>query len=149
MKKFLLAIVCLSLVAGSANAARTFRTLKKPVKGCPNIVSINSLRYILYKPSNLHGGRGMTFLVQNPQERPGKSRIEMRSLACKNVGFFGLFKTDYPYGARYYQQTGGSGNNTGVILRKLGGSKSILVEGRGKWIRIDNINFRQGSVVSP
>ena len=113
---------------------------------CSKIVDISSLRNVLYKSENLHGSRGMTILFQNPNERPGKKKLEMRNCSCnKKVGYFGLYATDYPYGARYYQQTGGSGNQLSTILGKLGG-KCLLVEGKGKWIKVPDATKRSGSI---
>jgi len=41
---------------------------------CKNIVPINAIPGggVLYKPENLHGGRGPSFLVQNVAERTNK-----------------------------------------------------------------------------
>lgn len=117
-----------------------------PPASCSRVVDISSLRNVLYKPSNVHGGRGMTMLFQNKAEKTGKRKIQMRNCACtKTVGNFGLYADDYPYGERFYQQTGGSGNQVSEIIRKLGGV-CMLVEGRGKWIKVANINNRSGSI---
>lgn len=115
---------------------------------CSNVVSIDSLRYVLYKPSNLHGARGPTFLVQNPRERTGKRVIEVRDVNCKRIGSFGLFATDFPFGARYYQRSGGSRLTAEQLLARarLGGSNAILVEGKNKWIRVNNPLNRQGTI---
>ena len=117
---------------------------------CSKVVSIQGLNGILYKPENLHGGRGPTLLVQNPYERTGKRRIEVRDLNCKLISSFGLYRTDWPYGARYYERSGG-GKHTAKqlsLLAKKGGGASILVEGVQKWILIKNPLRREGEVFS-
>jgi hypothetical protein len=119
---------------------------------CRQIVDIDSLLGVLYKPENLHGGRGPPFLVQNPTERTGKRRLEVRDLKCRKVSSFGLFSTDFPYGARYYQRSGGNGHSA-AALRKLarrGGGTGILIEGiKGKWILVRDPTLRQGTIFDP
>lgn len=135
------------VVTNSARLAKALIVSKQET--CSNVVSIDKLRGVLYKESNLHGGRGPTFLVQNVNERTNKRKIEIRSVTCKLIGSFGLFRTDFPYGSRYYQKTGGSNLNARQLLLKalVGGSSSaILVEGKGKWIRVDNPLRRQGNI---
>ena len=115
------------------------------------VVPINSISGggVLYKPENIHGGRGPTFVVQNTAERTGKQVIEVRDARCNVVGSFGLYATDYPYGARYYTRTGGSGFDPDTLLPLLQavGSNNFLVEGVNKWIRVKNPYDREGSVV--
>jgi hypothetical protein len=112
------------------------------------IVSIDSLRWVLYKPSNLHGGRGPTFLVQNPTERTGKRRIRILDINCRQIATFGLYRTDHPYGSRYYQKSGGSGYNARKLksLALRADSTNILVEGKNKWIVVSNPENRQGTI---
>jgi len=116
---------------------------------CGTVVSIDAVRWVLYKPSNLHGGRGPTFLVQNPSERTGKNRLEIRDVNCKVIAYFGLWAVDAPYGARYYQ---GIPRGSRFSAKKLAqaasraGSSAILVQGKGKLIKIDDPRKRQGAV---
>lgn len=114
------------------------------------VVPINSISGggVLYKPSNLHGGRGPSFLVQNVAERTGKPRIEIRNARCEVIGTLGLFATDQPYGARYYSKSGGSGleDDQLLALARQVGSSNILIEGVNKWIRVKNPTQRDGSV---
>ena len=113
------------------------------------IVPINSLQWVLYKSENIHGGRGPTFLVQNRAERTGKQVIEIRDARCHVIGSFGLYATDYPYGARYYSRTGGSGASDQDLLARAraAGSTNILVEGvGGKWIRVKDPTLRDGTI---
>lgn len=116
---------------------------------CGTRVSISSLSGVLYKTDNLHGGRGATMLFQNARERPGKRKLAVYDKNCKALGSFGLYKTDKPYGARYYTRTGGSGQSgsqfRSAALRSSG-SPTILVEGRGKLIIVNDAGSRQGSV---
>lgn len=104
---------------------------------------------VLFKPENLHGGRGPSFLVQNPAERTNKQVIEIRNARCEPIASLGLFKTDSPYGSRYYSRSGGSGQSSNELLAlaKQAGSNNILIEGvNGKWIRVKNPTQRDGSV---
>ncbi|MCC6953588.1 MAG: hypothetical protein IT290_05680 [Deltaproteobacteria bacterium] len=117
---------------------------------CPNIVPINEIPGggVLYKSSNLHGGRGPTFIVQNVAERTNKKVIEIRNARCEPIATIGLFATDQPYGSRYYMRTGGTGQDSDELFRlaMLVGSPNILVEGVNKWIRVRNPNERDGMV---
>ena len=115
------------------------------------IVSIRNIAGggVLYKPSNLHGGRGPSFLVQNVAERTNKQTIEIRDARCRVIAAFGLFRTDSPYGSRYYMRSGGTGQSDGELLAlaRQAGSNNILVEGvGGKWILVRNPLERDGSV---
>lgn len=119
---------------------------------CSVVVSINSVSGVLYKPTNPHGARGPTFLVQNPRERTNKRSIQVRDVSCKIIARFGLYRTDWPYGSRYYQRvSGGSYLDARSLLRlaRKAGSSAILVESRAKWLKINNPLLRQGSVNSP
>lgn len=104
---------------------------------------------VLYKPENIHGGRGPSFLVQNVGQRTNKQSIEIRDANCQPIATFGLFRTDSPYGSRYYMRTGGTGQSDSE-LRALAlrvGSTDILVEGvNGTWIRVRDPLNREGSV---
>jgi hypothetical protein len=118
---------------------------------CDNRVPIGQLAGVLYKPENLHGSRGPTFLVQNVVERTNKKRIEIRDVLCRRISSFGLFSTDFPFGARYYQRSGGSGHTPQrlLALARRAGSSAILVEGvDGKWIVISNPLKREGTIYS-
>jgi hypothetical protein len=118
------------------------------IGSCTNIVSISSLKGVLYKPINEHGGRGPTLIVKNPNERTGKKRIEIRDVNCKVIGALGLFATDAQYGARYYSKSGGS-NHTHTQLHSLAvkaGSTNVLIEGKGKWIKLNDPEDRQGAL---
>jgi len=139
MKHFLcLAVLSLLSVSFTPTAKAT---------NCSNVVSISSLKGVLYKPSNLHGGRGPTFLVQNPFERTNKQSVLIKDKSCKTISAFGLYATDFPYGARYYQRARGGKGHSDKKLRSLSQNSFILVEGRnGKWIKINNPTRRQGSV---
>lgn len=113
------------------------------------VVSINSLQGVLYKSENIHGGRGPSFLVQNPSERTNKQTLEIRDARCQKIATIGLFRTDSPYGSRYYMRTGGSGESDTQLLalaRRVG-SNNILVEGvNGKWIKVRNPTQRDGNI---
>lgn len=143
MKKFLIAAAL--FIAPAIAAAQDFAQTVCAGK----VVPIMSLTEVLYKPSNLHGGRGPSFLVQNPAERTNKQVLEIRNARCEVIATIGLFRTDQPYGSRYYMRSGGSGQDGDELFRlaSLVGSSNILIEGvNGKWIRIKNPNEREGTI---
>lgn len=142
MKKFVLA--ALLLVPGLAQAQDFAQTV------CAGkVVPIMSLSEVLYKPSNLHGGRGPSFLVQNVSQRTNKQVLEIRNARCEVIATIGLFRTDEPYGSRYYMRSGGSGQDADGLLALASqvGSTNILIEGvNGTWIRIKNPENREGTI---
>lgn len=104
---------------------------------------------VLYKASNIHGGRGPSFLVQNVGQRTNKKTLEIRNARCEVIAAIGLYATDQPYGSRYYMRSGGTGQDADELLRlaNLVGSDNILIEGvNGTWIRVRNPENREGSV---
>ena len=116
-----------------------------------NIVTIDAIPGggVLYKPANLHGGRGPSFLVQNVGQRTLKKVLEIRNARCEPIASVGLYATDQPYGSRYYSRSGGSGHDSDALynLANQVGSPNILVEGlNGSWIRVRNPLERDGSV---
>lgn len=132
-------------------AAAVLLTAAAPASAadCSKRVPISKLFGVLYKPENLHGARGPTFLVQNVIERTKKRKIEIRDIKCKVISKFGLYATDYPYGARYYQKSGGGNHSDKQLYRmaKLAGSSLILVEGaKGKWIEVPDPRKRAGTI---
>lgn len=115
------------------------------------VVPINEIpgAGVLYKPANLHGGRGPSFLVQNVSQRTNKKVLAIRNARCEIIASIGLYKTDQPYGSRYYMRSGGSGQEDTELLQLANqvGSDAILIEGvNGSWIRIKNPTLREGSV---
>ena len=154
MKRTLLSLVAIALFAAlpvhaqeeesAAGVSEKARTI------CQNIVPINEIAGagVLYKPSNLHGGRGPSFLVQNVGERTNKRVLEIRNARCQVIATIGLYATDQPYGSRYYMRSGGTGQDADELLRlaMLVGSPNILIEGVNKWVRIKNPQNREGSV---
>ena len=133
----------LSIPIGQASASPSVSA-----GACTNIVSISALKGVLYKPINEHGGRGPTLIVKNTGERTGKKRIEIRDINCKPIGALGLFATDTQYGARYYSKSGGSGHTHTQLhaLALKAGSTNVLIEGKGKWIKINDPEDRQGAL---
>lgn len=104
---------------------------------------------VLYKAENVHGGRGPSFLVQNAQHRTNKQTLEIRDAYCRPIAAIGLFRTDSPYGSRYYMRTGGTGQSDTELLAlaQKAGSTNILIEGlNGSWIRVRDPRNREGSV---
>lgn len=142
MKKI---IVFLFLIVGFVNSASAQNVCSGHIVSIRNIAGGG----VLYKPENVHGGRGPSFLVQNVAERTNKQTIEIRNARCEVIGAFGLFKTDSPFGSRYYMRSGGTGQSDNELLAiaRQVGSNNILVEGvNGKWILVHNPLERDGSV---
>ena len=143
MKKFLFLLTSFisPLVVSAQDFAQTVCAGK--------VVQILSLSEVLYKPSNLHGGRGPSFLVQNVAERTNKQVLEIRNARCEVIATIGLFRTDQPFGSRYYMRSGGTGQDADQLLALASqvGSTNILIEGiNGKWIRVKNPNNREGTI---
>jgi len=137
----------LAITAGALLCTSTAFAATTKAETCSKIVSIGSLRYVLYKPSNLHGGRGPTFLVQNPSERTGKRKLLIKDKNCKTISSFGLYATDQPYGARYYTGVPGGKYHNAQKLRSLAKGGYILVEGKNdKWVKVANPLNRQGTI---
>ena len=146
-----LGLICFSLTATSGILLAQEKTAPATNICSGKIVPINSIpgNAVLYKPSNLHGGRGPSFLVQNVAQRTLKQTLEIRNARCEPIATLGLFRTDFPYGSRYYSKSGGTGQEDAELLRlaRLAGSNNILVEGvNGTWIRVRNPVEREGSV---
>lgn len=138
---FIVSFFTLPLLVSAQDFAET------PCAG--NIVPITSFGGVLYKSENLHGGRGPSFLVQDESERTNKQVLEIRNARCEVIATIGLFRTDQPYGSRYYMRSGGSGQDSSELLRlaNLVGSSNILIEGvNGKWVRVKNPNSREGNI---
>ncbi len=142
--KVLLSILIIAVFTFSAQAQDFAET---PCAG--NIVPITAFGGVLYKPENIHGGRGPSFLVQDVSERTHKPVLEIRNARCEVIATIGLFRTDQPYGSRYYMRSGGTGQDSNQLqaLASQVGSSNILIEGiNGKWIRVKNPNGREGNI---
>jgi hypothetical protein len=149
---YYLILVAVTIIPFKAKAEEK---ISPPVPGnvcVGHIVPIDSVpgRGVLYKPENIHGGRGPSFLVQNVSQRTNKQTLVIRNARCEPIATIGLFKTDFPFGSRYYMASGGSGQSDAELLRlaRLVGSNNILFEGvNGTWIRVKNPLLRDGSVI--
>ena len=118
------------------------------------IVNINSLRGVLWKAENLHGGRGASFLVQNRAEDPIPTQsnrgapLVIKNARCADIAKVCLYAKDAPfgYGGRYYAGTcNGQGALSGPEIFRRAGGAPILVQGRGKWVQIFN-SSRDGNI---
>lgn len=142
MKRAIIAFLAVLIFSSPALAATS----------CKNVVNLSSIRGVLYKPSNLHGGRGPTLIISKASERTYKPRLQIRSSTCKVIATIGLYKCDSPYGCRHYMRSGGSGQTASQLLslakRKGGGSSAILFQAKGKdrWLKVNNPLNRQGSL---
>ena len=148
IKKSLFTLIASLTLFGAVRTASAATTAVT----CANRVSVSAVLGIKYKPENLHGGRGPSWLVQNAYLRTGKKKIEIRDTKCKLIGTFGLYATDYPYGARYYQKSGAGSKLSAQqlsTLAKKAGSPSLLVEGpRAVWYIVKDPLQAEGTVFS-
>lgn len=164
MKKLIaLGLVALTTFVGSAHAATV---------ECKNIYRLsgkkNVIGGILYKSSNVHGGRGMTFIVQNKNEKDSQIVArEVRDIKCNKIAKFGLWREKAsahrfpycPYGTRYYMEKtpNASGFTPKQMYKKAlkGGSTAILVKlkdlknEKDRWMLVKNpLASREGSVTN-
>jgi len=116
---------------------------------CNSISPVASQSNILYKDSNLHGGRGRTFLDQD-HRFGGVRRLNVAGTNQKIISCFGLYACDQPYGCRYYQAMCGDGLAKSQLVAKArqnGGSSTVLVgDGSGRCFSFDSGASRVGSV---
>lgn len=119
MRKLIAAIAVLGvfLVSSDAFAAKSKPKVKEDTLKCKKVIDIRTLPNVLYKDSNIHGGRGRTWI--DSEGRLGRARLLTIAKIVKGkknkktgkrtrtkyvkVGCFGLFACDAPYGCRYYQ----------------------------------------------
>lgn len=150
-KKLLLFVACILLLTSSAFAERfrAARLKSKATATCTNVAALSTAHGVLYKDSNLHGGRGLTALYQNPNERTGTRKIEIRTVnACSLIGTLGLYKCDSPYGCRYYAAYGSSPTKSKLVAAaRKDGSTNVLLQGKGgKWWSLPANSSRGGQV---
>ena len=137
---FLALILVLSLGAESALA----QTMT-----CQN--KILPPRGILYKPENVHGGRGPSYIMGYVARRswPAGRSLNIFNFKGTRIGAFGLFDPGHlPYGRRYYTGVpGGSYSSARSLYRSAGrvGSRGALVQVNPNtcW-KILNPLYRQG-----
>ena len=115
---------------------------------CRKIISLSKLPNLLYKNSNVHGGRGRTLIDSSgrlgrvgtlwvAKVQPGtlqadgtKSKPTYPVFSC-----FGLWACDEPYGCRYYQAMCGDGLSNSSFAAKAktkAGKLAIVGNGRSK-----------------
>jgi hypothetical protein len=150
------AVIAVALLAlcGSAHAER-FRHLsgKSNAMGttlqCTSVTDVGTLRNVLYKNENVHGGRGRTFLDQGHRFR-GVRTLKIAAMNGTVYACFGLYRCDSPFGCRYYQAMCGDSVSNSQFARKaqqLGGSYYALVgTGNGACYKILTTVSRYGSV---
>jgi hypothetical protein len=136
---YILALAAALIVASTAQAD----TLT-----CASTVDVKSLRNVLYKNQNLHGGRGRTFLDQDRQ-LGGARRLKVAGLNGKVFSCFGLFKCDSPYGCRYYQamcKDTLSNKSFAAKANDNGGNYVLVGKGGGKCFKVSASAARYGAV---
>jgi hypothetical protein len=151
------AMVALAFIAlcSSAQAERFRHITSKAVASgsklqCSSVVDIASLRNVLYKNENVHGGRGRTFLDQGRRLK-GTRTLRVAAMDGTIYSCFGLYRCDSPFGCRYYQAMCGdsvSNSNFAKKAKQLGGSYYALVgTGRGTCYKILTTTSRYGNVI--
>ena len=154
--KSLLISLLVALCATSASAQNVPPTPTPKSLPCQNTIVLGKFKDggILYKPENVHGGRGASFLLQNYKYWFGPTKKKIYDYNCKKLlGSVGLYSLGYAYGERYYARTGGSGDSGDSLYkkamkaaRKPGG---IIVVDRHFSIRIKDFRKREGFVRDP
>jgi|GEM_PF-4621296 len=105
--RYVAALVLALVMSGSAYAQRASITTdgvsaQGSTLTCTSVTDIKSIPNILYKNSNVHGGRGRTFLDQGRRLR-GVRTLRVAGMNGTIYSCFGLYKCDSPFGCRYYQ----------------------------------------------
>jgi hypothetical protein len=125
-------LLLLITIVGVAQAER--RTRKAPAKAlsCSSVTDIGKLRNVLFKNANVHGQRGRTFLDQG-HRFGGKRTLPVINAKGTQVGCFGLYRCDFPFGCRYYQAMCGDPSGNGAFARKVkaGGGNTAYIVGPG------------------
>jgi len=127
-----------------------------PVTRCKNTVDLGKFRQggILYKPDNVHGGRGAPLIIQNFKYWYGGRSKKIYDSKCRKViGRFGFWSLGFPYGERYYSRYIRGSWDSGASLarkayratRKRGG---IVVINKRFSVRVKDFRFREGFVRS-
>lgn len=151
------AVIALTLIAlcGSAQAERyghlTSKTYALGSKlTCSSVVDVASLRNVLYKNENVHGGRGRTFLDQGRRLK-GVRTLKVAAMDGTIYSCFGLYRCDSPFGCRYYQAMCGDSVSNSQFSKKakqLGNSYYALVgTGSGTCYKILTTTNRYGNVI--
>ena len=102
------------------------------VPGCTTVVSLPG--YWKYKPTNVHGGRGPSFILGCQAKRtwPSGRVLTILNAKGKRIGAFGLYDPGhYPYGRRYYTGVpGGSYTSASGLLTgaRKGGSSNMFIK---------------------
>ena len=146
--QFKISIVLSAIALIPVFSSACFADAKPTSITCDSVTPVSSLSNILFKNSNLHGGRGRTFLDQDRQFK-GKRTLWVARLDGKVISCFGLYRCDYPYGCRYYQAMCGDRTSNSSLTRsaRKGGSSIALVgTGKGQCFSIDTSLARDGSV---
>lgn len=121
---------------------------------CGTVIGLRSISGggVLIKPSNTHGGRGFTLLIQNRKYWYGPRKKEIYDKNCKKqIGSVVMYARDSPYGERYYSKLpGGSGDSGSSLARKAraaaGSSGGIIKIKSGVSFRVSDFSKREGSV---
>ena len=115
---------------------------------CSSVTDIGGLSNILYKSSNLHGGRGRSFLDQD-HRFGGVRKLLVAGSNGKVIGCFGLYACDQPFGCRYYQAMCGDATSNSVFAANAaqnGGTRVLVGTGTGMCFSFPANVSRYGSV---
>jgi hypothetical protein len=110
---------------------------------------------VLWKPENVHGGRGGSFLLGcqvHSSQWPANTRpLTLLDQNGKTIGKLGLYDPGHhAYGRRYYMKvSGGSFTNVSVLKSRArkAGSPNMYIQGgsRGCW-KVSDATRREGSL---
>ncbi|NMC62161.1 MAG: hypothetical protein GYA55_03240, partial [SAR324 cluster bacterium] len=152
----ILALMALLLACLSESLAQQLTSEPVIESRCKNTVQLGKFRDggILYKPENVHGGRGVTFLVQNFKYWFGPKKKNIYDINCKKrIGSVVMWSRGYAYGERYYSRPYGSRDNGASLARKArnisGRPGGIVIVNREFSVRIKDFRKREGFVRAP
>ena len=157
MKKVNLLAVGLVALIGLGNVSSARADLAAV---CGTVLDLTNNYNTLYKPSNVHGGRGPSWISgcqSNAKAyRPNVSKFSIYSALGVKIGTFKRYDPGHrPYGARFYTGLPGGSPSTSTSLRSRaraqgGGSSNIYLQVKtangGTCFKINTPTTRQGAI---
>ena len=123
---------------------------KAKVTSCSKIIA--PYKGFLYKPENVHGGRGPSLICgyAGGKNCPPCTSLAIRNLKGTIIGKFGCYDPGHqPYGRRFYTGVpGGSYTSANGLLAgaRKGGSTNILIQNSSTTcVKVNNPTQRQGN----
>jgi len=121
---------------------------KKVSSSCSKTIDMGGVPNMLFKNSNVHGGRGRSLLDQG-HSFGGTRTLRVLGANNKQIGCFGLWACDHPFGCRYYQAMCHDSLSNSAFLsaaRKNGGTTVYVTNGSGRCYSFPASSARYGHV---